>query len=49
MGFTPADVGKMSLWEFNAVVRGYNRANGAAEPVVSPTFEEHDELVRKYG
>lgn len=28
MGFTPAEVGAMSLWEFAACAAGYARAHG---------------------
>ncbi|WP_339112900.1 hypothetical protein [Thioclava sp. GXIMD2076] len=28
MGFTPAQVGAMSLWEFMACMDGFGRANG---------------------
>ncbi|MCJ8138607.1 hypothetical protein [Falsirhodobacter halotolerans] len=28
MGFTPVQVGVMSLWEFMACLDGYGRANG---------------------
>jgi hypothetical protein len=28
MGFSPSDVGRMSLWEFGAAVAGWNEAHG---------------------
>ena len=28
MGFSPSDVSRMSLWEFGAVVAGWNDAHG---------------------
>lgn len=31
MGFTPQQVDEMSAWEFQACVRGYNRANGGGD------------------
>jgi len=29
MGFTPQQVGEMSVWQFMAAVAGYAKANGA--------------------
>ena len=49
MGFTPAEVGDMSLWQFGAVSDGWRLANGAEEKIQPPTDEEHDEMVAKYG
>ncbi len=49
MGFSPAQVGEMSLWQFSAAWAGWRKANGPEEKPPAPTPEEHDELVRKYG
>lgn len=35
MGFTPAQVGEMSPWEFQACVDGYIAANGGGEKAPS--------------
>lgn len=32
MGFTPAEVGAMSPWQFMACLDGYGRANGWEQP-----------------
>lgn len=49
MGFTPAEVGQMSLWQYAAAYEGWRKANAADEKPPAPTPEEHDELVAKYG
>ena len=43
MGFTPAQVGAMSLWEFTACWQGWRRANSAPGDgaVSAPSPEEH--------
>lgn len=28
MGFTPAQVGEMTMWQFNACLRGFNKSRG---------------------
>jgi len=40
MGFTPQEVGKMSLYQFAACVEGVNKANSADETVSPPTDAE---------
>lgn len=43
MGFTPSQMGAMSLWEFGALAQAYRQANSAPaenEPK-PPSFEEH--------
>lgn len=40
MGFTPRQIGEMSLWEFTACTDGYARANGAEETMAPPTEAE---------
>lgn len=42
MGFTPAEVGEMSLWEFLACADGYAIAHGAGTNKGPPTEEEFD-------
>ncbi len=32
MGFSPAQVGQMSIWEFNACCFGYSKAHGGDAP-----------------
>jgi hypothetical protein len=41
MGFTPAQVWAMSLWEFSAAFDGWRRANTADAGPEFPTREEH--------
>lgn len=40
MGFTPEQVGRMSLFQFAACVDGFNRANGGEDGPQAPTDEE---------
>lgn len=47
MGFTPAEVGAMSFWQFAACVDGWNRANGGEDSVEPPSREEYEDLVRR--
>lgn len=49
MGFSPAEVGEMSPWQFSACVEAWNAANGGEPALPPPTDEEHDYLVAKYG
>lgn len=49
MGFTPAEVGGMSLWQFGACADGYAKAHGAEESVAPPTDEEHADRVARLG
>lgn len=46
MGFTPAEVDRMSPWEFAAAVKGWNKAHGdnAPEP---PTAERFDAIMSR--
>jgi hypothetical protein len=39
MGFTPAEIDAMSLWEFNACATGYSEAHGGKKQV-SPMSDE---------
>lgn len=40
MGFTPQQVGRMSLYQFAACVDGFNKMNSTEEMVDPPTDEE---------
>lgn len=40
MGFTPAQVDEMSLWEFASCAEGYRRANSVEPKPPPPTPEE---------
>lgn len=46
MGFTPAQVGEMSLWEFMACADGVARKNGADDsgPPAPMSYERLQEL-----
>lgn len=40
----------MSLWEFNAVVDGYAKANGAEQTAAdAPSYAEHLEMIERLG
>lgn len=47
MGFTPEQVGRMSVYQFAACVDGYNAANSDA--VDAPTDEEFEAAKRAHG
>lgn len=47
MGFAPAVVDLMTLWELSACQSGWLMANGAEEEAEPPSWEEHLEMVRK--
>lgn len=41
MGMSAAEVGRLSLWQFNAQADGWQRANGGDDlSVEPPTYEE---------
>ena len=42
MGFSPADVGAMSFWQFQAALDGWKRANGATEELPLMSDDEFD-------
>lgn len=42
MGFSPQQIGKMSLFQFAACVDGFNKANSTEETVDPPTDEEFE-------
>jgi hypothetical protein len=48
MGFTPAEINKMSMWEFLACRAGYAAAHAGPESVAPPTNEEHDALAARW-
>lgn len=39
----------MTLWEFAAVVDGWNASQGAEESIEAPTPEEYYDLVERLG
>lgn len=41
MGLTPEQVGEMSVWQFAAVVDGWNNAQGGSRPAY-PTDDDFD-------
>ncbi len=45
MGFTPAEIDGMTLWELAAAAHGWSKANGAEEEVAAPSYEEHLAMV----
>lgn len=47
MGFTPEEIGKMSLYQYAAVVDGWNEAN--SDSVEPPSAEEFDAAKRQHG
>lgn len=49
MGFTPAQVGEMSLWEFVTCWDGWFIANCGEPDLPPPTPEQHQYLIDKYG
>ena len=49
MGFSPREVGDMSLWEFTACTEGWVAAHSPEEQKASSlSEEEHDALMAKY-
>jgi hypothetical protein len=42
MGFTPHEVGQMSMWQFFSAVEGYHKANSVDDGSLSQS--EQDEL-----
>lgn len=44
MQIAPSELKKLSLWEFAAMVEGWNKANAPAEKTGELTTEEEDEL-----
>lgn len=47
MGFTPAQVDEMTMWQFAACVEGYNRAHGDNKPQ-PPSEEEFDTALAEW-
>lgn len=48
IGFTPAEIDEMSLWEFAACVEGYRKANSPEPKPPPPTAEKFAEMVASY-
>ena len=48
IGFTPAEVDAMTLWEFNACCEGYRRAHSPEEPPAPPTPEEYAAMIERH-
>ncbi len=44
MGFTPAQVDEMSMWEFDAALQGYIEANSTEDTDNQLTDEEEKQL-----
>ena len=49
MGFTPEEVGKMSLWEFQQAQEGFLAANGHGSEPPMPSDERYQELMEQPG
>ena len=49
MGFTPQQVGKMTLWQFNCCVEGYLKANSPEEKPEAPSDQEFDAMLKRHG
>jgi hypothetical protein len=49
MGFAPADVDAMSLWQFLACLDGWKAANGVEEPPEPPSADEFHDMVSRLG
>lgn len=49
MGFPPAAVDGMSLWEFTACIDGWNKSQGAEEKPEAMSGERLDELLVEFG
>jgi hypothetical protein len=45
---TPREVDDLSIWEFTAAMKGWNKANGGDSKPKSLSEEEHDALMRKH-
>ena len=45
MGYTPAEVDQMSMWEFECCFDGYARANGIKTGKVDITDDQYQQLV----
>lgn len=46
MGFTPAEVGAMSLWQFMACAEGWRKAHSSEKPGMRP--EEIDDVAAMF-
>lgn len=45
MGFSPATIDAMSLWEFTACIEGWAASKGAEDEAEPPSWEEHLAMV----
>jgi hypothetical protein len=48
MGFTPAQVDRMTLWEFAACADGYRKAHAPPEMPDPPTPAEFEQMVQRH-
>ena len=48
MGYTPREVGDMSLWQFAAAIDGVNKANSGNKPQ-APTADEFEAMKAAHG
>lgn len=49
MGLKPDDVDRLSLWQFAAILRAHNIANGEAPRARAPSSAEHRERMARLG
>lgn len=49
MNYTPEQVGQMSLYQFAAVVEGFNKANGGGDSTEAPSDDEFDAMLERHG
>jgi hypothetical protein len=47
MGFTPAQINEMSLWEYAACIDGWNRGHGDGKSIVAPPTDEQFEAAKR--
>lgn len=45
MGFTPQQANEMTLWEWQCVVNGWNKANSTEPEISYPTDAEFEQAV----
>lgn len=48
MGYTPAEVDDMTLWQFSACAEGYRAAHSPPVKLPPPSEEKFDEMVRRH-
>lgn len=49
MGFTPMQVGQMSLFQFACAIDGWNAAHGGEDQAAAPSEQEFEEAKRSHG